>query len=133
MDEIWSSVRFRKAAQAEVRGDVDEQYSGPKAGLHPIFDKVASIIQGFGPDVAQYTRRNYVVFSRRNHFASVSPVTRSAVGIAFKMKDRPFTGRLEPNKDVGGGSFSHLVVVKSSEEVDAEVVELLRAAYDAQG
>lgn len=132
INDTWSALRYKKVADANVRGSVDEQYSGPKAGLRPIYDKVAQAIAALGPDVSEgLVRSNYVAWSRKNHFVAVGPVGKTGVGVSFKFKDRPFGGRLTSSNKVGGGGFTHLVTLSSVDEVDEEFLGYLRQAYEA--
>jgi predicted transport protein len=132
VDDVWSAVRYKKVANAEVRGSVDAQYSGAKAHLRPLYDAVAATIAALGPDVSEpYVRGAYVAWARRNHFVAVGPVGKRGVGVAFKIKGSPPSTRLEASSRIGGGAFTHLVTLTALEEIDDEFRSLLRSAYEA--
>lgn len=132
VDDTWSAVRYKQVADAEVRGDVAAHYGGAKAHLRPIFDRVVQAIEALGPQVSDpLVRGNYVAWSRKSHFVAVGPVGKTGVGVAFKFKDRPFEGRFQASNKVGGGGFTHLVTLKSLDEVDDEFLGYLRQAYEA--
>lgn len=133
LDEVWSSLRFKRVADADVRGDVDMQYSGTKAGLRPIYDEIAAFATSLSSDVSVYIRKDYVAFSRGKHFAAVSPATRSRVDLSLKLKGEPYTERARPFSGAGGGSFTHTVAVASVDEVDDEVRALIRLAWARTG
>ncbi|MEX2553629.1 MAG: DUF4287 domain-containing protein, partial [Actinomycetota bacterium] len=44
---------------------IDQQYSGPKAGLRPIFDKISGAALGLGDDVSMEGRGGYTPFVRK--------------------------------------------------------------------
>lgn len=130
VDDTWSAVRYKQVADAEVRGSVDAQYGAGKAHLRPIFDRVAAEITALGPDVSDpYVRGAYVAWSRKNHFVAVGPVGKRGVGVAFKFKGEPAEGRFVASSKVGGGGFTHLLVLTSLDEVDDDFLAHLRRAY----
>lgn len=130
VDEVWSALRFKRVAQADVRGDVAAQYSGAKAALRPIYDRVIEVIRALGGDVELEVRQSYVAFKRGRHFAAAGPSTRTLVHLALKLKGYPTEGRLEPNKGTGGGALTHRIALSSPADVDDEVIALLRSAYE---
>ncbi len=133
VNDIWSAVRFKQVADANVRGSVDEQYGGARLHLRPIFDRLAQEISALGPNVSEpLVRGAYVVWSRKSHFVAVGPVGpvgRQAVGVSFKFGAEPFAGRFVASKRVGGGAFTHLITLASLDEIDAELLGYLRRAY----
>jgi len=106
------------------------QYAGAKANLRPIYDRIVDAVRQFGPDVEIAPKKAYVSLRRTKQFALVQPSTATRVDVGLNLKDAPATDRLELS-----GSFSemvsHRVRVSSVEEVDAELIAWLRAAYDA--
>jgi hypothetical protein len=38
---------------------IERQHAGPKAGLRPIYKRIAKIVRGFGPDVVLDARQSY--------------------------------------------------------------------------
>lgn len=130
VDDVWSGVGFRPAEHKEEADMLEAQYSGAKAALRPIYERVLAIVQGFGDDVELQTRRTYIAFARGKQFAVVQPATRTRVDVGLKLPGAPLEGRLEPTTNTGGGSITHKVAVTSVDEVDAELAGLLRRAYD---
>jgi hypothetical protein len=49
---------------------IDQQYTGPKAQLRPIFDRIRSIVESFGDDVRVEGRSTYTPFVRRRRAPS---------------------------------------------------------------
>lgn len=105
------------------------QYSGKKAGLRPIYDKLISKVASFGNDVEISPKKGYVSLRRSKQFGIIQPSTATRVDVGVNLKGEPPAGRLEAS-----GSFnamvSHRVRVESEKEVDAELVAYLRKAYE---
>jgi hypothetical protein len=115
------------AAETDV---VSAQYTGAKANLRPVYDRIVDAVRQFGPDVEVAPKKAYVSLRRKKQFGLVQPSTATRVDVGLNLKEAPASGRLEPS-----GSFSemvsHRVRVSSAEEVDAELIGWLRAAYEA--
>ncbi len=105
------------------------QYSGAKAALRPIYDRLAGAMRGFGGDVELAPKKQYVSVRRSKQFAIVQPSTATRVDVGLTLKGVAPAGRLEAS-----GSFNsmvtHRVRVATPAEVDAELVGWLRQAYD---
>lgn len=84
------------AAQASgtSTGDVlDEIYSGPKAELRPIHDRLMEAINQFGEfEVAP--KKGYVSLRRKRQFAMIGPATKTRVEVGLNMKGVETTERL---------------------------------------
>jgi hypothetical protein len=106
-----------------------EIYSGPKAALRPIHDHVMQEIERFGPfEVAP--KKGYVSLRRAKQFAMVGPATATKVEIGLNLKGAaPARFTVVPP----GGMCQLKVRLEDPKEVDGELVEWLRKAYDAAG
>lgn len=111
---------------------VDAQYSGPKADLKPIYDKILKSIKGFGKDLEIAPKKTYVSLRHKKQFGLVQPSTKTRVDLGINLKGKKPTGRLEAS-----GSFnamvSHRVRLESAKDVDAEVIGWLKEAFEAAG
>jgi predicted transport protein len=116
----------------EESGDglIDAQYAGAKAGLRPIYEKVAAAVKAFGADVEIAPKKTSVSFRRSKQFALAQPSTKTRVDLGIQLKGVPPEGRLEPSGPFGT-MCSHRVRLESPDDVDEEVVAWLRRAYDA--
>ena len=117
------------------RGDaptdlVAAQYSGSKASLRPIYDTVVATVQKFGADVEIAPKKTYVSLRRSKQFALIQPSTKTRVDLGINLKGAPADGRLEKS-----GSFnamvSHRVRLGKTSDIDKQVREWLKAAFDA--
>jgi hypothetical protein len=122
-------------SSADQQDDSDlvaQQYSGPKAELKPIYDKVIKAVQGFGKDVELAPKKAYVSLRRKKQFALVQPSTKTRVDLGINIKGKKPEGRLEAS-----GSFnamvSHRVRLESAADFDAKVKAWLKEAYEAAG
>ena len=117
------------ASEADL---VEAQYTGPKAGLKPIYDAVIEAVAQLGGDVEISPKKSYVSLRRKKQFALVQPSTRTRVDLGINLGDDPPRGRLEPS-----GSFnamvSHRVRLSSPDDVDSAVKSWLRAAWSRAG
>ena len=108
---------------------VENQYSGPKSGLRPIYDGLIEKIKTFGSDVEISPKKAYVSLRRKKQFALIQPSTKTRVDVGINLKGSDPEGRLEAS-----GSFnamvSHRVKLTALDQVDDELVGWLRAAYD---
>lgn len=121
------------ARQAEGKSDeaiLGEIYSGPKADLRPIHEAVMAAINSFGEfEIAP--KKGYVSLRRKKQFAMVGPATKTAVEIGINHKGLAGTDRLLAQPD--GGMCSHKVRLSAASEVDTELIEWLKSAYEGAG
>ena len=105
-------------------------YLGPKAALRPIHDKVMAAITDFGPfDIAP--KKSYISLRRKKQFAMIGPATKTRVEVGLNMKGVEATTRLIAMP--AGGMCQYKVNVTAAEEVDQELLEWIRRAYDSAG
>ncbi|MES1240079.1 MAG: DUF5655 domain-containing protein [Acidobacteriota bacterium] len=127
--------RYLKAAEGApapaASGDVlDEIYSGGKAGLRPIHDRLMAAIDAFGPfEIAP--KKGYVSLRRKKQFAMIGPATKTRVEVGLNMKGAEATPRLLAMP--AGGMCQYKVNVADAAEVDPELVAWIRQAYEAAG
>ena len=117
---------LRGPAAPEGDALVDTIYSGPKASLRPLHDRVVEIARGFGADVQLAPKQTYVALRRSKQFGTVGPASGGRLEIGLNLKGVEPAGRLEASS----GMCTHRVRFADSTELDAEVVGWLRDAYD---
>lgn len=102
-------------------------YSGPKAALRPIHDRLMQAIQAFGEfEIAP--KKTYLSLRRKKQFAMIGPATNTRVEVGLNMKGVPATDRLLalPPK----GMCDYKVNLTAVEQVDATVIGWIRQAFD---
>lgn len=115
-------------ASGDVDAEVDRIYSGPKAALRPIHDRLMAGVRKLGPfEIAP--KKTYLSLRRKKQFAMVGPATNTRVEVGLNMKGAPGTPRLEVLPP--GGMCQYKVKLTSPDEADAELIAWIRSAYDA--
>ncbi len=118
------------APAATADAAVEDIYAGPRASLRPVHDRVMAAIAELGPfEIAP--KKAYLSLRRSKQFAMVGPATKTQVEIGLNAKDLEAGDRLIAQKP--GGMCQYKVRLAEPDEVDAELVAWLRAAYDAAG
>ena len=119
-----------KAAGASTDDVLSEIYAGPKAALRPIHEKLMSAIGKFGEfEIAP--KKGYVSLRRNKQFAMIGPATRTQVELGLNMKGVAPTDRLIALPP--GGMCQYKVRLSQEIEVDAEIIQWVKTAYDGAG
>lgn len=119
------------AAKGATTNDVlDEIYTGPKAGLRPIHEKVMAGIEKLGEfEIAP--KKGYVSLRRKKQFAMVGPGTKGRLEVGINHKSLAGTERLLAQAP--GGMCQYKVFLTDVKEVDAELMGWLKQAYTDAG
>ena len=119
--------------QAEGKGEgqlLDAMYSGPKAALRPIHDKLMKEIVKFG-EFERAPKKNYFSLRRKKQFAMIGPATNTRVEVGLNAKGLKKNARLL--EQPAGSMCNYVVRVTDAAEVDKELFAWIRAAYEAAG
>jgi Domain of unknown function (DUF5655)/Domain of unknown function (DUF4287) len=112
---------------------VEEQYSGPKENLRPIYDQLVALGRSLGPDVKACPCRTTVPLYRQHVFAQIKPTTNTRVDLGLSLTH--YKGKL-PKRiiDTGGAAkkdrITHRIELKNISGIDNEVKSWLKTAYD---
>lgn len=87
------------------------------------------IIQNFAPDVEIAPKKTYVSLRRSKQFAIIQVSTKSRVDLGLNLKGVDPTERLEGG-NVFGGMCTHRIKLTNPIEIDLEVQQWLKKAYD---
>ena len=123
-----------KARKSDA-GSIDDadlltnQYKG-KENLKPVFNRLQSTIKSFGNDITITPKKDSVSFIRKRQFALIKPATKTRIDLGLKIKDKPITSRLE-NSGPFGAMCTHRVRLTEVDEIDSELIEWLKEAYDS--
>lgn len=122
--------RAARVAGASTDEVLDEIYSGPKAELRPIHDKLMEAINQFGEfEIAP--KKGYVSLRRKKQFAMIGPAAKTRVEVGLNMKGIEPTERLLALPP--GGMCPFKVNLSRVDEVDSQLVAWIRHAYDSAG
>ena len=108
-----------------------ELYSGKKAHLRPIHDRLIAVVNKLGVAEA-VPKKGYVSLRRAKQFAMIQPSTTSRVDLGLILSDTPATARLEPATKFNA-LFTHRVRITALDEIDDELKRWLSDAYEQAG
>ncbi len=103
------------------------QYKG-KEHLKPIYEKLIKAIDKFGKDITKTPKKGSVSIIRKKQFALIKPATKTRIDLGLKIKGKSITDRLG-NSGPFGSMCTHRVKLSSIEEVDKELINWLKEAY----
>ncbi|HEY6118364.1 MAG TPA: DUF5655 domain-containing protein [Pyrinomonadaceae bacterium] len=110
---------------------VEDMFSGGKAGLRPIYEKLLKLGLKTGKDAKACPCQTIVPLYRNHVFAQIKPTTRTRIDMGFALGNMKPTGRL---LDTGGFAkkdrITHRIPITSVDEIDDEVKHWLKVAYD---
>ena len=129
-----SLLSRQAAAPAPVSADaaVDALYTGKKASLRPLHDRLMTVIEAFGPDVTTVPKKGYLSIRRKKQFAMIQPSAAGRVDVGLILRDIPPAGRLEAAGSFNA-LFTHRVRVASADDIDTALTDWLHTAYVSAG
>jgi len=112
---------------------VEEQYSGAKEALRPLYEELLKLGKAMGSDAKACPCQTIVPLYRRHVFAQIKPTTNSRIDLGLALAR--YKGRLPKRLiDTGGlakkDRITHRIPLSSPEEIDGEVKKWLKTAYD---
>jgi len=127
-DEEESPEKYLAAAAKYV----EEQYSGKKSTLRPIYEELLRLAKSLGPDVKACPCKTMVPLYRNHVFAQIKPTTNSRIdfGLCFTT----YKGKLpERLIDTGGlakkDRITHRIELTAPAQIDADLKKWILAAY----
>ena len=106
-------------------------FSGSKAGLRPLYDKLYDLARSIGGDIKISPGKTIVSIYRNHVIAQIKASTRTRIDFGLALKDTPAKGGLI---DTGGlakkDRITHRIEIKLLDDVDAFVEKWLRNAYE---
>jgi hypothetical protein len=119
-----------KAAGASSEDVLAEIYSGKKAHLRAVHDKLMAAIVKFGAfEIAP--KKGYVSLRRKKQFAMLGPKTNERFELGLNLKADLKSSRIIAQPP--GGMCQYIAPMTSVDEVTAEVLAAVKQAYDAAG
>ena len=129
---IVHKAKASDAGSAASEDDlIQQQYKG-KEHLKPIYDQLMKEIQKFGDDVEVAPKKTYVSLRRKKQFALLNPATKNRFEIGLNLKGEDSKGKLE-SITAANAMCSHKINITDKSEVDKEVIDWLKTAYDKAG
>jgi hypothetical protein len=110
---------------------VDALFSGSKAALRPLYDRLYELARSIGNDVGISPGKTIVPIYRKHVIAQIKPSTKTRIDFGLALKDTPAKGRLI---DTGGlakkDRITHRIEITSLDDIDEFVEKWLRRAYE---
>lgn len=109
---------------------LDEIYSGAKAHMRPIHEKLMKEIRKFGEfEIAP--KKGYVSLRRKKQFVMIGPKTNTRFEVGINARDlKPGARLLEQPK---GSMCNYIVNVTDVKEVDSELIAWIKSAFKNAG
>ena len=112
---------------------VEEQYSGPKENLRPIYHQLLALGRSLGPDVKACPCKTIVPLYRQHVFAQIKPTTSTRIDLGLSLTH--YKGKLPKRLiDTGGAAkkdrITHRIELKNVSEINNDVKSWLKTAYD---
>ncbi|HYL62546.1 MAG TPA: DUF5655 domain-containing protein [Candidatus Methylomirabilis sp.] len=128
-DEEDSPEKYLKTAVEYV----EDQYSGPKEKLRPIYHALLKLGKSMGTDAKACPCKTMVPFYRNHVFAQIKPTTNTRVDIGFALTH--YKGKLSKRLiDTGGlakkDRITHRIELTSVDQIDDEVKKWMKTAYE---
>jgi len=115
------------ATQASPQEILDGIYTGTKAGLRPLHDLVMNEVFKLG-EFSIAPKKGYLSLRRKRQFAMIGPGSKNRLEIGLNMKGIPPTERLL--EQPAGGMCQYKIFLNSEKEVDDELINYLKTAYN---
>lgn len=106
------------------------QYKG-KENLKPFYDKLLAEIQKFDGEFEIAPKKTYVSLKRKKQFIILNPASKTRFEIGFNLKGVEPQGKLEAEKP--NGICSHKINLSDLKEIDKEVINWIKMAFDKAG
>ncbi len=106
---------------------LEAQYKG-KEDLKAIYNKLIEEIGKFDGEFEIAPKKAYVALRRKKQFIIINPATKTRVEIGFNLKGTEAQGRLLAEKP--DGICSHKISITALSEIDAEVINWIKLAYE---
>jgi hypothetical protein len=109
---------------------LDEIYSGAKAALRPIHDRLKSEIDLLG-EFEISPKKGYVSLRCKKQFAMIGPATNTRVELGLNVKNLEANARLAEVPP--GGMCNYKVRLADPQEVDDELIAWIKRAFESTG
>ncbi len=129
-------LNYKKSLKPDIKAEdvltnsLNEIYSGSKKLLRPLHNSVMDRINELG-EFSIAPKKSYLSLRRKKQFAMVGPGTKGRLEIGLNMKNIPATERLVELP--AGGMCQYKVWLTEATEIDQELLDWLKIAYESAG
>ena len=126
-------VTLRSATQPELTSGeaVDRHFKSAKAKWRQPYHELMAKVSNFGPAISTAAGNSYISLLRQGKKFGIVQVTGDRMNLGIKMKGTGARGRLEPSGS-WNAMVTHRVRITDPTQIDAEVIEWLRRAYQTR-
>jgi Family of unknown function (DUF5990)/Domain of unknown function (DUF5655) len=124
-----AAVKFPDFLTADAGELIDGQYAD-RPQLRPILDAVLTVLPALGPVTVQARKTIVSLVSPRRTFAVVQATTRTRVDLGLRLENTAPGGRLHVARNMGGGGATVRIALTGPGDVDDEVRDWMRRAYE---
>jgi hypothetical protein len=120
-------------AELMLAADAEELIAGQYADrpqLRPVLDAVLAVLPVLGPVTVQARKTIVSLVSPRRTFAVVQATTRNRVDLGLRLENAAPGGRLQAARNMGGGGATVRIALTGPGDVDDEVRDWMRRAYE---
>lgn len=129
--EIALKVLGSDADSASNADDfIVSQYKG-KEHLESFYDLILAEIQKFDGEFKIDPKKTYVSLKRKKQFIILNPASKTRFEIGFNLKGVEPKGKLEAEKP--NGICSHKINLSDIKEIDKEVINWIKMAFEKAG
>jgi hypothetical protein len=129
---IYSILKRDGSPRAGADERIDKLFTGARAAWRPAFDDLVGKVRAFGGDVGLGPTDSYVSLLRgQKKFAIIAP-SAGRMDVGVKRRGVEPAGRFAA-AGAWNAMVTHRVQVADAAELDAELLEWLRAAYSEAG
>ncbi|HLO81693.1 MAG TPA: DUF4287 domain-containing protein [Chitinophagaceae bacterium] len=128
---IAHKAKGSDAGSAENPDDLIVKQYQNKESLKPIYDRLLAGILAFGEDIEIAPKNTYVSLRRKKQFAILNPATKTRFEIGINLKGQEPKGKLEAEKP--NSMCSHKINIADLKDIDDEVMQWIRTAYNSAG
>ena len=98
----------------------------------PVYQKIMTETEKFGNDIEIAPKNAWVSLRRKKQFALLQPATKTRFEIGIILKRQESQGKLE-KINTANAMCSHKINVTDTSDIDDEVINWLRKAYENAG
>lgn len=124
--------RSTDSGSAENPDDlVKKQFVG-KEHFKSLYDTLIYQINKFGSDIEISPKNKYVSLRRKKQFATLQPASKTRFEIGLIIKGEKAKGKLEQITSTNS-MCSHKIVLSGEKDINKEVIDWLKSAYEKAG
>lgn len=127
---VLQSDGQRAAEGKSIEQVLDEIYTGAKAHMRPIHEKLMQEIYKFGEfEIAP--KKGYVSLRRKKQFVMIGPKTNTRFEVGINARDLGKNARLLEQPK--GSMCNYIVNLSGPQDIDAQLVAWIKSAYEGAG